>query len=86
MGKIKGWRINRKTKNLMVWETTFSSQGVGEYARVSSVGDGTWNVFIYGGNSMGFPHAGGVEVNTIFPTKKEALEYAYNYMRRNPNG
>jgi hypothetical protein len=78
MAKIKGWKKNNYTGNIKAWVTIKRP-----------------NLNIWITNIMkNYANDGLYEVNTdftiprnkAFKTEKEALEYAYEIMRSNPNG
>ena len=76
MGKIKGWKklvfynLLRPKRHTINY---ISTTGYGSVLIHCDYGTRVWNVSIKGKNKE-------------FNTKQEALEYAYAYMRRNPNG
>ena len=81
MGKIKGWRKTSNTKKNIKWKNSNDTKTVFVvYDKNVPFGrnDGTY-YFIAKDNKNILSSKNGL-------TKQEALEYAINYMRANPNG
>ena len=90
MGKIKGWLQDRNEPNhITYWSLGYGlRRGYVDIQKIEQISakknSYKWRVLIYK-NKGHFEDAKPLPVKW-FNTKKEALDYAYAYMRSHPNG
>lgn len=77
MGKIKGWE---KMKTQSYHYANYFNVSSSDSLSVMKVGDGSTNIEVFNNKT------GKHKIVRNFRTKEQALQYAYAYMRSNPNG
>lgn len=85
---MKGWtkEYSKKKDGFMQVQHGLktNSSGTGSYIRISGNKEKGYDVRMWSGNSIGFPHSGGAHGFEHFDDKKKAIAYAENWMKKHP--